>query len=554
MMKSTHTASSFFAKKPENEHIHFNKLSALIIDDLGAMRQSISLQLQTMGISAVSMAGDVENALRFLDAKKYDLIICDYNLNRKSTGQHFLEFLRQEGKLSATTVFVMMTAEAEYGFVANVVEFLPDDYILKPANAKQLRYRLTRLLDRRTVMMEILLSLDQKDYAKVIVECDKLLIADPECRWKFDVLKLKSEAYQALNEIDAAIAVYLDALALREDAMWVMIGLARTHLASGNVNEAEKLARMAISKNPNYVAAYDLLAKILFDAGNQEGATATQALSVGILPTAKRYRAIAESAFLSGNLVESKVAMNTAIKLSAGSIVENADDYLSLAQTQVDMGDHAGAILTLEKTASRYGEKGVFGITKNAILSQAYFDSGDDKKAKKLRDKSIALLGDKADSLAMNAIGKAALKAGDKEYGMRIMTLAAQASGADEKRIALHITKALTDTGHQDKAADVIDGGRKRIMGLIEESVRLMRNARFDEAYEHIKLAFEINKENIDVLFAAAQLHLLWLKNKGVNEAIAKRAKQYLSTLDRILPGNTKIMNFFKFYNDLVKE
>lgn len=546
---------ALFGKKPvENEYVRFDTLSALVVDDISAMRQAVRSQLHSLGINSVKVASNAAEALAQVESNNFDLILCDYNLNKASSGQHLLEHLRSENILSATAIFVMLTAETEYSFVANAVEFIPDDYLLKPCSEKKLRSRLERLIDRRTFLMPVLQAMNAKDYEMAISACDKLLAIAPDDRRIMDVLRRKTEAQLALQDYVQVLKTYEQADAIRAEVPWVMMGLARTHYGLGDLEVAAKIAQALIDKSRNYVAAYELLAKIRLETDDDEGAFDLLIRSSEILPSAKRFRSVSQAAFLMGKLDEAKLNSEEAIRLSNGSMVERSGDYLSLAQTQVDMGDHQGAIETLEKNARKHGDAGIFGVAKGAILAQAYFDSGDSEKAKKLVARSASLLANRKNSFVMTALGKAALKVGDVVFGLKLMTEAVQVSGKDEKRIARHVKKSMVDTGHNEKVEDVIDGGRKRILFLVDEATKLMRSAHFAEANQKVLEALAIHGENLEALMTAAQLHLLWLKHKGLDSEIVERAKCYLMTLDRLVPNNQKVMNFYRFFNEIVSE
>ncbi len=541
-------------KKPavEGEFLQFDKFSALVIDDMGAMRHALRSQLEWMGINSTKCAANAEEALRQLEIRQFDLILCDYNLNRASSGQHFLEFLRNEHKLSAMTIFVMVTAEAEYAYVANAAEFAPDDYILKPCPEKKLRARLERLFDRRNFLMPALIAMDAQNYAQVVSECDKLLALESNDRWQMAALRLKAEALHVLNDVENMLKTYQQALAMNDSVPWVKIGFARAQHMSGDLEAAEKSAREIIASHPSYVAAYELLAKIRLELHDEEGAHEMAARAAEILPTAKRFRTTAESAFLLGKLDDAKQFSESAIKLSTGSITEKPEDYLELAQIQTDLGDPLGAIHTLEKSARKYAERDEFGISKNAILAQAYFDSGDEAAAKRLLERSQRLItADNNTSAAMNRVGKAALKLGDDILGLKLMTQAVQSSGKERHRIARHVAKSMQDTGRHDQVDDVIDAGQRKILTLVDEAHKQMREAHFEQALVKVNEALAIHDENIEALLAAAQLHLLWLKREGMDEERDERAKQYLATLDKLVPHNEKVMAFYRFYNQL---
>ncbi len=546
---------ALFGKKPiENEYVRFDKLSALVIDDISAMRQAVRSQLHSLGLNSVKTASNAAEALNQVQSNTFDLIMCDYNLNMASSGQHFLEHLRSENILSATTIFVMLTAETEYSFVANAVEFIPDDYLLKPCSEKKLRSRLERLIDRRTFLMPVLKAINAKEYEAAVSACDTLLAIAPDDRRIMEVLKRKTEAQLALHDYESVMASYEQAAVIRSDVPWVLMGLARTHYGLGELGVAAQIAQTLIEKSPNYVAAYELLAKIRLDTNDDAGSFELLSRSSKILPSAKRFRAVSQAAFLMGKLEEAKSNAEEAIRLSNGSMVERSGDYLNLAQAQVDMGDHKGAIETLEKSARKHGDLGIYGVAKGAILAQAYFEQGEEDKAAKLLERSKSLLGNRKNSFVMTALGKAALKVGDVVLGLKLMTQAVQISGKDQKRIARHVKKSMVDTGHTDKVADVIDGGRRRILELVDEATKLMRTAHFADANQKVLDALAIHGENLEALMTAAQLHLLWLKHQGLDTEIVERAKLYLTTLDKLVPNNQKVMNFYRFFNEIVSE
>lgn len=57
--------------------------------------------------------------------------------------------MRHCGLISLSTVFVMTTAEGSYERVVAAAEFAPDDYLLKPFNANNLKERLDRILTKK---------------------------------------------------------------------------------------------------------------------------------------------------------------------------------------------------------------------------------------------------------------------------------------------------------------------------------------------------------------------------------------------------------------------
>lgn len=539
-------------KTVESEFVRFDQLSALIIDDIGAMRTALRSQLQWMGMEAIRGTSDAREAIRALEEKQYDLILCDYNLNAANSGQHFLEYLRAEKLLSYKTVFVMVTAEAEYAYVANAVEYSPDDYVLKPTQEKKLRLRLERLFERRNFLMSALRAMDEHRYEFAAEECDRLIGLISDERWIMQALRIRAEAQHALADTDGLMQTYERARALRPDTPWVGIGIARAWMLLKDYEGAARLAREIIAVSPTYVAAYELLAEIGFRKKDEDGAFRMIAAASKILPSTKRFRAAAESAYLLGKLDEAKEYSEAAIRLSSGSMTERPGDFLTLAQIQTDMGDHEGAIATLEKQARRYPETGAFGVGKNAVLSQAFLQAGNKAMAEKLLEKSRKLISVNSGSAVLNLMGRAAFKLGDEIAGLKLMTQAVQFSTEDERiRTRRHVVKTMNDAGLRSRIGDVIDAGERRIPALLEEAQKAMRVAQFNVANQKILEALDIHDENIEALLAAAQLHLLWLKQGGMDRVIDARAKAYLAKLDKLVPQNEKVMSFYRFYDTL---
>lgn len=56
------------------------------------------------------------------------------------------------------------------------------------------------------------------------------------------------------------------------------------------------------------------------------------------------------------------------------------------------------------------------------------------------------------------------------------------------------------------------------------------------------------------LLMASAQLHLLWMSQRGWNEEYVKRVRRYLATLDRLIPGNDRVAKMHKFLRDTLSK
>ena len=75
--------------------LNFAEKRVLIIDDHPGMRSSMRAILSAFGVVFVEMASTANEAIRRLQAKPFDIIICDYFLGDGSDGQQLLEQMRR---------------------------------------------------------------------------------------------------------------------------------------------------------------------------------------------------------------------------------------------------------------------------------------------------------------------------------------------------------------------------------------------------------------------------------------------------------------------------
>lgn len=420
-------------------------LRVLLIDDMSAMRSAIKAQLAEMEIVNVDQTGNAEDALRLLESRQeYDVIFCDYNLNRATSGQQLLEYLKSMELLPVRTIFIMVTAEAEYSAVVSAAEFQPDDYLLKPFTAVKIRSRLERLIDRRDALQSLLLRMARKDFVGAVAESDKLITANS--KWLMEALRRKGEALLRLGRHDEAIAAYASALAMRSDLGWAQLGVARAHFFAGRLDESKEIANDALEANSAFVSAYDLLAEIAEDSGNGELAIDLLEQASTVVPSVRRYRVLAEAAYRVSRFDIARSAFEKAIRKTKGSITAQASDYLILAQTHVEAGDPKLAFQVLGTGEEAFGDRGMFGRGQASIKAQAYLKEGDAASAKKMLVRAGNLLIEAGGNLETVLMGKALLASGEKEEGLKFMDIALQA-GSGNRTIERIAKMALAEKG-----------------------------------------------------------------------------------------------------------
>ena len=524
-----------------------SQLRSLVIDDMATMRQNIRSQLLELGIPQVDQAATPDEAINFVRKTSYDIIVCDYNLNRETNGQQLLEFLRSQNILSPATMFIMVTAESSYDLVASAAEFQPDAYMVKPLTGGKLLERIERLLDRQNALRPIVGRLNLKDVAGAVEECDRVVQATP--KWAADVWKIKANALLELGRHEEARAVYAKVLEIRRDLVWAMFGIARCHFVAGDLEQAKVAARKVIATNEQYIIAYDLLAKIAEAEGDEQAALDAISLSYEVIPSARRSRMVGDAAYRTGDLDQAREAFGRAVQHTKGSLTAQPSDLLSLAQVHVDGGDPAAALKVLAAAPKQFAESNAFVATQAAVQAQAHVKLGDARAAEQAYATAKEMLDTTRADAAALALAKAAFSLGRDDEGASILSNAIRADHENTRVVSL-ARKVLKDSGKEDMVADIVDSALDQVAAIVAEANALMRQAQFDESLAKLDEALTGMPENTGVLLAAAQLHLLWMSQKGLNIDYVAKVNSYLAKLDVLMPGNERVAKMYRFMRE----
>jgi DNA-binding response OmpR family regulator len=522
-------------------------LRSLVVDDMATMRQNIRVQLGQLGIPHVDQAATPDEAISYVRRHSYDVIICDYNLNRETNGQQLLEFLRSQNLLTSATMFIMVTAETSYDLVASAAEFQPDAYMVKPLTGGKLLERIERLLDKQNALRPIVGRLNLKDIAGAVAECDRVMQAEP--KWAFDALRMKGQALLDLGKPEEARLVYEKVLAVRDDIVWARMGIARCHHMAGELDQAKTAVLALLEGNAKYVVAYDLLARVAEAQGNEQEALEALNRSYEVVPSARRSRMVGDVAYRTGDLELARNAFDRALRHTKGSHTAQPSDLLSLAQVHVDGGDAAQALQLLAGAPKHYAESDAFSATQAAVQAQAHFSLGDFEAAEYAYNRAKSLTDTTRADASVLALAKAAFTIGREAEGADMLSKAVMADHENTRLVSL-ARKVLKDTGKEALAAGIVDGAMQRVNAIVADANALMRKAQFDESLAKLDEALKSMPENTGVLLAAAQLHLLWMSQKGLNLDYVARVNNYLAKLDVLMPGNERVSKMYRFMRD----
>ncbi|HWZ48787.1 MAG TPA: tetratricopeptide repeat protein [Herbaspirillum sp.] len=533
-------------------------LRSLVIDDQAGMRQNMRLHLGQLGMTRVDQAATPDEAIHFVESNRYDVVVCDYNLNNETNGQHLLEFFRSHNLLPESTIFIMVTAESSYGSVAGAAEFKPDAYMIKPLTATKLAERIERMLDKQNSFLPITQYIARKDTAGAIVACDELLAAEP--KWIVEILKLKGRMLLELRRVDEARALYHSALSLRSDLVWASLGLAKCEVIAGQPAKARSMVETLLAKHTQYIEAYDLLAQVAESTGNSDVALDALSRSARIIPSAPRSRLVGDAAYRVGDLAQAEEAFSQAVKLSKGSMTGQASDLISLAQVYVDSGNADAALQVFTGVPRRYVEAPQFIAAQAAMQAQAYAKLGDLAQAKQAFSVAMEHAGEtgetgqtgRSDSATLG-LARAAFAVGQDDYAAELIADAIK-SDHENRFLVAQARRVLSDAGKEELIAELIDRPMNECLAVIAEANALMRGAQFEASLSKLEEALDNMPQNTGVLMAAAQIYLLWMSQKGVNQEYVTRVNGYLAKLEQLIPGNERVAKMHLFLQRILEK
>lgn len=530
-------------------------LSILLVDDMALVRQELRSQLAQLGATNVMQASAPDDAIDKLRANTFDLVLCDYNLNRQTDGQQLLEYARDQGILSAATLFVMVTAEQAYVAVAAAAEVLPDDYVLKPFTTNALGERLKAILARQVAFKAVNQHLARKDYAGAATACAALVAVSG--KYQILALRRQAECHLEMGQHVQAKALYEQLLALRDDLTWAQLGLAKCLKAAHRHAEAELATAAVVEANPQFVQAYDLLATLAEDKGDAEGALQILLKSAGVVPSARRSRRVADVAYRAGDLACARENYAVVCKLTRGSRTAEVSDVLQLSQVHLDEGNAAAAMALLSDPqtvrAARTGAAAV--ATATAALEVRALAQAGDKAAAEAKLKSIMSSADapRAD-MATIMLAKANMAVGHEGKAAEMLSAVVRGDH-DNKKLVGMVRGALANAGMQSQIDAIIEREVQGTNAKVKHAEALVRQFNHDGAVKCIEAALAETPNNTTVMLAASQITLFWLsKQSRVDSVAVDKIRAYLATLAVLLPGNPRLAMQNKFLLETIAE
>ena len=531
----------------------------LIVDRHPPARDSLRIMLSALGVTAVHGAGTSAEVIRQVKSNRFDIILSDFILDDGRDGQQLLEELRYARLIPLSTLYMIITSERGFTNVVSLAELAPDDYLIRPFTADQLRTRLIRAIYKKHVLRKIYEQIDRGALREAIAACDRVVQQQPQ--YMYDALRFKGELLQSLGLNKDAEEVYRHILA-GKDVPWAKMGLAATLRERGGLDEAESLATQVIGEAPDFLAAYDFLASVHEAKGDLDQAQADLQRAADLSPhNTVRQRQVGDVASRTGDLLTAEKAYGKVIDRSRGSSLRAVDDFANLARILVDRGnvDASRKIAGEMKREWRNDKEAELAALINE--SHCLSSEGKEDKAGELVDQALALreqvnaeAAERGKAVSQRLavdLAHACLTTGRESAGHDLMRQVAAENNEDSHLIS-HISNVFSKTGQADAGRELLEQVGAKIVELNNQGVMAARGGDIEESVRLLCAAVE-QVPSLQFLVNAAKAIFTLMDQKGWDADLAERGREYLLRAKQKDRKSPKVVSARELYANVAK-
>jgi FimV-like protein len=521
-----------------------SKLSGLLIDDIPEMRSAVRIQLADSGLERCDAARNIKEALERIAANRYDLIVCDYNLGQGADGQQLLELVRRRKTLPLTTVFLMITGETSYEQVSTAAEYSPDDYLIKPFTSQTLQTRLERIIEKKQALRPIYKHLGERgDKQKALAECDALLAQ--QSRYSLDILRIKGDLLLAMQRNDDALAVYQGVLDQRATP-WASVGKARVLAAMGDDANAKQHLEQALEAYPNYLAAYDSLARLL-EKDDRAAAQQVVEQALKVAPSTQRQRQLGALALDNKDFTRAEEAFQRAVEKDRTGFFKSHDDYSGLAKSRVEQGKVKEALAAVKDMGQHFSRSPELAVHQAAAESIVHAKAGDPAAAKAALERALAAVQPGMEVAASLELANACFASGDQEQAKRILKEVAE--DHQENDVVLERAQSVfRSAGLESEGAVFLEATRQSMITLNNEAVALAKAGELEKASAMLDEAADRLLNNAQVSINASIAALMQIQRQGASAELVNKAHRYITQATRANPDHPRLKEAVQLY------
>ncbi|MBC3809019.1 tetratricopeptide repeat protein [Undibacterium seohonense] len=530
---------------------NLGEIRALLVEPHSGMRVSLHNMLNLCGITKIEHALTAGTAVRTIQNKIFDLVLCEYDLGVGQDGQQLLEDVRHHKLTPLSTIFIMVTAERAYAKVVSAAELAPSDYLLKPFTADMLLERVLKAIEKRKAFIEVYNLMEQGFVRESIDACLEGEKNYP--KYAVDFMRLRAELHVTLGEASEAEQLYVQLFEMKAVA-WARLGLAKTLFMQGRYQEAESILTNLVAENNKYMDAYDWLSKTHEAIGELPQAKSVLDTAVTISPHAvRRLRKLGSLALETGDIETAESVLKKVVSKAKYSEFRDPEDHVNLVNALVKKGDHNQA-----KSVIRDLEKSMTGVKKTEAcraISAAMIHASTGDTAKLTEELEAAVLANREDiGLSNNlklGLAKSCLENNKEDAASEvIMEVMRNAPNQNMVSKAMGIFE-VAGKGHLGK--ELAQRSQKEVKDLVALGVQKAKEGDFRGSVDLMSSAAKKSPDNPQVVLNAALAALKCIENLGWDPATGSLAKQLIESAARLDPMNNRLKAIRGLHEDLQK-
>jgi len=532
------------------EEIDFSNKNFLVIDDFEDMHTLLRQTLKSCGASTklIDTASTGIEAVRLLEKKNYDVVLCDYNLGAGKTGQNILEEAKHRNLVGPACAWMMITAEKTNDIFMGTAEAQPDDYLLKPITVGALRLRLTKIWNKKKAFLEIAAAVASYDYTGAIKLCDQRLAFDQANA--VELLKLKAKLQLDSGNTEEARRTF-EKVVLERNLPWAKVGLAKTKFKEGDIAGAKSLLEAVIEGNPYYLEAYDWLTRVCQALGKHDEAELVLEKATTMSPNSvARQKALGDVSLKLGKLDNAEKAFKKSMGLGEHSVLKTPDAYTGLAKTYSANGNPGEALRVLDTLSKNFDDDAarLKSLIAKGIVHQ---QSGDPIKAREVAkelSERMKNLPQRLESAANLEMAQLFLDIGEKEMAVNLLQGEVK-NNPENGEILEQVKQVFVGAQMGEQGIALIESTRKSAIEQMNHGVLLTQEGKIDEAIIWMRNAREAMPTNARVLLNLAYVLISYLKKVKNDVKIIAEAREVLIEANRLAPGEkrfTQLMEALK--------
>ncbi|SMF54939.1 CheY chemotaxis protein or a CheY-like REC (receiver) domain [Alteromonadaceae bacterium Bs31] len=550
MNPDLHQTSAENMRQIDIVKIYSNK-KCLVIDDFPEIRGSLTRTLRNFGVKSVDTAANGEEAIRICGKKKYDVVLCDYNLGAGKDGQQILEEVRFLRVLLMTSLFVMITGESSREMVLGALECQPDDYITKPYTQQSLKVRLNKAIVRHEALLHIKRHISDGKYQQALESCNEMI--KEGSRYSSDCLKMKGQLHFLLKQLKEARQLYESVLS-KKPVIWAKLGMGKTQLALGNLDAAEEVLQSIIDEDNRYIEAHDILAEVHSERKDMLSAQRAVESATVISPkSVLRHRKLAKIAEINHDDDTALKSHQHAIKWGSNSCHESEQDYFNYSRkvSEVIKGDSSTDAKMLARQANnfldrarkRYADRPEVAVQAQMVETQLLAGLGDEAKAQASAQKAKSMYNNLAAPPVDTSLEYArTLHAMKDEAGARDI-LTHLAARHDKDPQIMELIDGIT-------GEPISDAGKIVASKLTKEGISSYEQKHFETAIDVFVEALSTYPRHAGLNLNLIQAILAHTEHAGFQEKYEKLCRRSLRAVGDVGPDHKQ----FKRYSILIKQ